>query len=269
MMNQEKRTRIFISTEDSNPSFKVDDRVFLGEGLFETLKVDAFEPCHAPLHWQRLSTAAQRLEIPFDVSLAQWEESLRAQIRQKQLRNGGIKAILSSGSGPRGLTEHGEVSQLTFQAFTYEVQSQPLKLARAQWVRDVNNPIYQVKSINYLEAICARKAAIQQAADDVLFFNQLGHATETTCANLFIIQNNQILTPPLTDGVLAGITRGRILARCEQLNIACVEQSINTTMLNNAEGVFVTNALQGIRSVLSFEENYFATEHPLMQKVVS
>lgn len=265
MMNQEKRTQIFISSEELKPSFKVDDRVFLGEGLFETLKVDAFEPCHAALHWQRLSSAAQRLEIAFDVSLTEWEESLRAQIKQKQLKNGGIKAILSSGSGPRGLNQHGEVSQLTFQAFTYEVQSQPLKLTRAQWVRDANNPIYQVKSINYLEAICARKAAIQQDADDVLFFNQLGHATETTCANLFIIYNNQILTPPLTDGVLAGITRGRLFTRCEQLNIACLEQSINTTLLNTAEGIFVTNALQGIRPVLSFEERHFPTEHPLMQ----
>ncbi len=69
----------------------------------------------------------------------------------------------------------------------------------------------QLKSINYLEAIIARRHALERGADDVLFFNMEQYATETTVANLFIVAKGDILTPAVSQGILPGITRHRIL----------------------------------------------------------
>jgi 4-amino-4-deoxychorismate lyase len=244
--------------------FAADDRIFLGEGLFETLRVEQGEPCWADLHWQRLVNSAQQLGIPLDLSYEQWLGFLKKEIEQNQLVQGGIKVILSAGSAPRGLTNQGEGGQFMLNSFKYTVQTHPLTLVRAPWLRDSANPIYQIKSINYLEAIFARRHALALGADDALFFNGQQHATETTCANLFLIQQQTLFTPPKTEGVLPGITRSRILAFARNEGIGCMETSITQSMLEQADALFITNSLQGIRAIRALDGLSFAVDHPLM-----
>jgi 4-amino-4-deoxychorismate lyase len=263
------RTRVLSDCGENNLAFPTDDRIFLGEGLFETLKVESGQPCCANLHWQRLSDSAQKLGIPFDLSFEHWLEHLLHKIKADNLYHGGIKAILSGGSAPRGLAAQGQISHLGLQTFNYVVEFHALRLMSMPWLRDAANPVFQVKSVNYLEAILGRRQAIASGADDALFFNLQHHATETTCANLFMIQNQSLLTPPLTDGVLPGITRSRVFKLSEQHKINCIEVSLTKAMLRDADAVFLTNSLQGIRSVCSLDDSTFATDHPLLNQLTS
>ncbi|MGL5743030.1 MAG: aminotransferase class IV [Legionella sp.] len=263
------RTRVHTGEGENNFAFPDDDRIFLGEGLFETLKVDSAKPCCADLHWQRLSDSAQKFGIPFELSFEHWLDHLLYKIKQDNLYHGGIKAILSGGSAPRGLAAQGQISQLMLHTFNYTVDTNPLRLLSVPWLRDASNPIYQVKSVNYLEAILARRQAIALGVDDALFFNTQHHATETTCANLFLIQKEYLLTPLIADGVLPGITRARILKLAEQLGISAMECSVTKTMIKDADGVFVTNSLQGIRPILSLDDITFAVNHPLLERLIS
>ncbi|KTD05988.1 aminodeoxychorismate lyase [Legionella gratiana] len=263
------RTRVLSDGGENNLAFPINDRIFLGEGLFETLKVESGKPCHAYLHWQRLSESAQKLGIPFDLTSEHWLEHLLHKIKSDNLYHGGIKAILSGGSAPRGLAVRGQMSQLVLQTFNYTMETHPLRLVSVPWLRDAANPVFQVKSVNYLEAILARRQAIALGADDALFFNLQHHATETTCANLFMIQKQCLLTPPITDGVLPGITRARIFKLAKQLNISCIEASLTKSMLKDADAVFLANSLQGIRSVCSLDDMIFATAHPLLDQLTS
>ncbi|MDR3501129.1 MAG: aminotransferase class IV [Legionella sp.] len=255
--------------EEKSKVFAADDRILLGEGLFETLKVVHGKPCCPDLHWQRLNSSAQQLGIPFTLPYGHWLQCLVQKIQQDKLTNGGIKAILSGGSAPRGLTQYGQQSQLVLQCFQFTAQTQPLRLILAPWLRDAANPIYKVKSVNYLEAILARRQALAAGADDALFFNSEHHATETTCANLFIIQQQTLFTPPLTDGVLPGITRSRILAFCRQQNISCHEQSLTQARIEAADAVFITNSLQGLQVIRSLAGVDFVLNHPLIEQLMS
>jgi 4-amino-4-deoxychorismate lyase len=262
-------TRVLVEKGDVSPAFAIDDRIFLGEGLFETLRVDSSKPCFAQLHWQRLSSSARKLGIPFDISFDDWQDHLISQIKRDNLYHGGIKAILSGGGAPRGLAEQGQVSQLIFQTFNYTVRNHPVRLMSSSWLRDGDNPIYQLKSVNYLEAIIARREAIASGSDDTLFYNLFHHATETTCANLFLIKNHTLLTPPLSDGVLPGITRSRLISIALTHHIPCIERSITKTMIEEADAVFVTNCLQGICCVLSLDTVLFDLNHPLIEQLTS
>lgn len=260
-------TRVMVAKGDICPSFGIDDRIFLGEGLFETIRVDSSKPCFDDLHWKRLSNSAIKLGIPFDLSVEDWHEYLVQQIKCDNLYHGGIKAILSGGVAPRGLTEQGQVSQLIFRTFNYTINHEPVRLISSPWLRDGKNPVYQIKSVNYLEAIIARRQALTEGADDVLFFNYQNHATETTCANLFVIKNNTLFTPELSDGVLPGVTRLRLLMSCEEQGIPCIEAAINKAMIEDAEAVFITNSLQGIRPVLALDTIVYSTSHPLLDRI--
>lgn len=244
-----------------------EDRIFLGEGLFETLKVADSKPCHARMHWQRLRDSAYQLGICFDVPFAIWQAQIDAQIKTDALVDGGIKAILSAGVAARGLAERGDVSQLFFQSFQYKPSDKPQRLISASWLRDAANPVYQVKSVNYLEAILARRQALAQDVDDVLFFNTSQHATETTCANFFIIKDDVILTPRVIDGVLPGITRARIASICEKEGILYQEIALTKAQIADADAVFTSNCLQGIKAVMSFDLLQFAITHPLIMSL--
>ncbi len=241
-----------------------DDRVFLGEGLFETIRVDNHRPHYSQLHWQRLRDAAVMLHIPFELSFITWNEQLLQCIGSAQMKAGGIKVVLSGGPASRGLTAESENTCLLIKAFTYAGDNKPLNLVSASWRRDANNPVYQVKSINYLEAIIARRQALDRGADDALFFNSQDYATETTVANLFLIKKDQVYTPALTCGILAGIIRNRLLALCADASITCIESNLDHYAIRDADGVFVTNSLQGIRLVESLDGTAVPTRHNLL-----
>lgn len=258
-------TIVHVQDKKYNPILTIDDRIFLGEGLFETLRIVGSKPQYPEYHWQRLKNAALFLNIPFDVPLKLWFDKLNDCISVKKLKEGGVKAILSGGSAPRGLVEQAKEPHLIFDAFEYSINTQALNLISAPWQRDAKNPIYQLKSVNYLEAILARRHAIAQGADDVLFFNFEHHATDTTIANLFIIKNNQLITPALYCGVLPGIIRQRLLALCKERDLNCTELELVKETIVQADAVFVCNALQGIRPIRTFDGNYFDVEHPIIK----
>ncbi|KGP63230.1 4-amino-4-deoxychorismate lyase [Legionella norrlandica] len=261
-------TRILEEKGDRAPSFEINDRIFLGEGLFETIRVDSSRPCFAHLHWERLNNSACQLGIPFEISFEDWLEYLIQKIKKDNLYHGGIKAILSGGPAPRGLAEQGQVSHLILQTFNYSLQKHPIRLISVAWLRDKNNPIYRLKSVNYLEAIIAQRQAVACGADDALFFNMENHATETTCANLFLIENNILYTPGIEDGILPGITRARLIALCQQNEIIVQEAALTKKRIEGADAVFLTNSLQGIRRVLSLDQAVFEVNHPIIDQLV-
>lgn len=254
--------------QKTNLRLTLNDRIFLGEGLFETLRVQHALPEHSFLHWHRLKTAALLLGIAFELSFEEWQTRLMQQIQKDQLYEGGLKVILSGGAASRGLAERGYGGQLLMESFHYTPQTKPNRLISAPWLRDAANPVYRVKSVNYLEAILARRHALSRDVDDVLFFNHQHHATETTCANFFLIREEGLYTPPLTDGVLPGITRSRLLALALDHQIPCFEQSITESMIETADALFTTNSLQGIQWVSLFNGIQFKMDHSLMSRLI-
>ena len=250
-------------------AFAIEDRILLGEGLFETLRVNNSKPCFADLHWQRMRRSAQVLGISFDLTLDTWNEYLEQQIHRDHLYHGGMKVILSGGPAPRGLAEQGQMSQLRLQSFNYTLNHNPLRLVSASWLRDAANPVYQLKSVNYLEAVLACRQALAQGKEDALFFNTQLHAMETTTANIFVVKSACLYTPPLSDGVLAGITRLRVLQYCTEHHIPYFESSLTREMILESEAVFTTNCLHGIRYVRSFDEGSFLVVNPLVEQISS
>ena len=188
-LNSGNGTCIHVVAQTTNIELSFSSRLFLGEGLFETMRFDQQGVWAVQRHWERISSAASALNIPFSVSLTQWRNILHQMVRNTRYSSGGIKAILVNGSAPRGLDNIAEASDLFIQAFQHSPNPSPVRLISAPWVRDANNPVYQYKSINYLEAIQARRYAQSNGAEDVLFRDMKGYVTETSTANLFMIFN--------------------------------------------------------------------------------
>lgn len=94
-------------------------------------------------------------------------------------------------------------------------------------------------------------------ASDAVFLNQKKELCEATSSNIFIVRNNKLITPPLSSGCVAGIMRKQIITVASQIGFVVQEQSLTLEALHQANEVFLTNAIRGIRPVKNFETKHY------------
>lgn len=111
-------------------------------------------------------------------------------------------------------------------------------------------PLPLIKHGQYLEDFLKRKEAFQEGMDDILRVNSSGSLAEASTSNVFALRDQILYTPqPERDGCLSGITRGRILAVAPHLGLTVSPDALDESLLAEMDGVFLTNAVQGIRPV--------------------
>jgi para-aminobenzoate synthetase/4-amino-4-deoxychorismate lyase len=91
----------------------------------------------------------------------------------------------------------------------------------------------------------ATKEALQSGYDDVLFFNLRGEVTEGAISNVFIEKNGRLLTPPVACGLLSGVYRRHLL----ETRPGAEERVLTADDLRQADAVYLTNAVRGLRRV--------------------
>lgn len=227
--------------EDSKACITADDRgLLLGDGLFETLRCVDGRALDLAAHWQRLQTGADYLQIPLRYTITEVEQAITDLLTSNQLDgNAGARITLTRGPGPRGLLPSTSINPtLLITVFANTLKKENLTLLVSDITVNEQSPLTQFKTLNYLDKIVARQRAQQAGCDDAILLNTRGHIVCTTSANIFIVKNGTLYTPPLSDGALPGITRQTICAEC-----AIIEKSLTTHQLSRADKVFITNSL--------------------------
>jgi branched-chain amino acid aminotransferase len=97
-----------------------------------------------------------------------------------------------------------------------------------------------VKSLNYLNNVMAKVEALKAGAKEGLMLNEQGYVAECTGDNVFIVKNGEVMTPPVSDGSLDGITRQVIFELCEELGITIREASMARYDVYTADESFLT-----------------------------
>lgn len=105
--------------------------------------------------------------------------------------------------------------------------------------------IENCKRLDYTRSFAARREAQKRGADEAILTNTDGNIACAATSNLFIVENGVWTTPPLSDGVLAGITRATLIGEKQAR-----EESISIPRLMNADEVYICNAMAGLRKVL-------------------
>ena len=90
-----------------------------------------------------------------------------------------------------------------------------MKLTISKVRRNSTSRLCYIKSTCYIENLIEKENAKKIGYDDVIFLNENGYVTETSCANIFIVKNKEIFTPKVEDGLLGGIIRKRIMENCK------------------------------------------------------
>ncbi|MEI6264089.1 MAG: aminotransferase class IV [Sphingobacteriia bacterium] len=115
-----------------------------------------------------------------------------------------------------------------------------------------------IKSNNYLPYVMAALWAKEQKLNDAVLLNSNGHIADTTIANIFIITNGIIKTPPITDGPVAGVMRKHVISQLRKHEFDVLETSISALDLEQASEIFLTNAIYGIKWVKKLGETHYS-----------
>jgi branched-chain amino acid aminotransferase/4-amino-4-deoxychorismate lyase len=102
------------------------------------------------------------------------------------------------------------------------------------------------KTLAYLDNVMARREALAVGADEAVMLNQDGDLACAAASNLFWIEGTQLLTPDLSCGVLAGTERARVLAAAAEAGIEARPVQASAEALQRADGIFLTNSLNGL-----------------------
>jgi branched-chain amino acid aminotransferase len=220
------------------------DRGFtLGDGVFETLAVRSGRVVWLEEHLSRMIAAARELGIAYD------DEKIRkgvaAVLRRGSELQATLRITLTRGTvTPRALTGVGlqPTLAITLTSSTTQMPSS-ITLATTRIRRNETSPASRLKTLSYIDNIAAARE-VTARADDALMLNTKGHVACTTIGNLFLVKGRTLVTPSLDQGILAGITRAKILNLAQHLNLEIAEREVLVPELYEADAVFRTNSLR-------------------------
>jgi branched-subunit amino acid aminotransferase/4-amino-4-deoxychorismate lyase len=236
-----------------------DDRgLLLGEGLFETLLALDGEIRHLDAHLDRMASGCAVLGLPFD--RAEAEGLCRRMI--PATGRVALRLTLTGGSGGRGLDRPADLTPRLFaRVAPVAPVTTPARAMLSSVRRNEGSPASRLKTLAYVDSVLARTEAVAAGADEAIMLNNRGELVCGAAANLFWVAGGRLFTPALHCGVLPGITRARLLAAQ-----AVEEVAVGPEALDQAEAVFLTNSLIGMRPVSRLGQRAFEP-HPLVERL--
>lgn len=119
------------------------------------------------------------------------------------------------------------------------------------------NILSPFKSANSLLYVLTGIYKTKNNLDDAIILNERDNVCEAITSNIFIRKNNQVITPPLSEGCIDGVMRKNIIRMLQQEGISCIEKSISVSDLQTADEIFLTNISTGIRWVGALNQKRF------------
>ncbi len=248
------------------PLFTGKNRSFrYGDSVFESIRVVNGRPMFLPLHFQRLQEAKKILhyEPTEGFTLASITELILQLLERNQITQGGrIRLTVFRNEGgfyiPETNTKSFLIEAEPYEHNYYHFNEKGLVVDLSTGPVKKYTPLSYFKTGSALFYVLAGVEKNNRRLDELILLNEKFHLCESIHSNLFMVKNNTIYTPSLDDFPVNGIMRSVIidLARSQKMNV--VEGSFSPTALLQADEVFLTNAIQGIRWVGAYRnKRYF------------
>jgi branched-chain amino acid aminotransferase len=134
----------------------------------------------------------------------------------------------------------------------------------SSWRRTDDNAIPARSKITgaYVNSAFAKSEAQLNGFDEAIVLTQEGHVSEGSAENLFIVKGGVLITPPVTDNILEGITRGRLISVAGDLGFQVVERSIDRTELYVSDEVFLCGTGAQISPVVEIDRRTVGSGRP-------
>ncbi|MCA6440391.1 MAG: aminotransferase class IV [Sediminibacterium sp.] len=254
--------------ESRYPVLSADNRSFrYGDGFFETIRWEGNTAFLWEYHVKRFFSTLDGLAF---VTPQWWDEAfLRSSIqalvvKNKHERQARIRCTVYRGEG--GIYDaNTNTPQLIIQSWPlegglFDLNSNGLDINIFSNAIKTADGYSAYKTNSALPYIMAAQFAKANRYNDAILRNQWGRVADTTIANIFIIHDNKIITPPLSEGCVNGVFRKFLLETLDKIGFQAQEFAVSEDILKNANQVFLTNAIKGIRWVNSIGSTHYSNQ---------
>lgn len=227
--------------EVSVPAF--DRTVLYGLGAFETVRLHGGKPFLFERHVQRLRRSLAAIGLPAPAAL----EALPAGVVELAARADASSCVcrvtVTGGSAPEvGGPARSAQRTIALLRPAPSPERRPVRVGVAPYAHDPRSPLAGVKTTSYLEHYLQRETAERAGRLDDVLIDFDGQVAEGTVSSVFGVRGGRVVTPPLSSGILAGVTRGVVFELAQQLSIPMDERALPATELSQLDECFLTGA---------------------------
>ncbi|MCK5891194.1 aminotransferase class IV [Aeromicrobium sp.] len=243
----------------------LDHGLVVGDGVFETIKVEHGRPFALTPHLDRLGRSAVGLGIG-EPDLDAIRSGVASTLDGQELPFGRIRITVTSGPGPLG-SPRGDGPQTS--VVVTEPCDRPPPVSRVvtvPWPRNERGALAGLKTTSYGENALMVEAARARGASEAIMPNTRGEVCEGTGSNLVYVLDGRVVTPTLSAGPLAGVTRGILLAWADgELEIH--EEDHPIEVLGAAEEVMLVGTTRDVQAVERVDDRELAAPGPLTRRL--
>ncbi len=212
-------------------------------------------------HMERLEQSASFIMMDLPYTVADLVEATAELIRKNGLESCYVRPLAYRGYGSMGVNPRPAPVDVAIAVWPWdaylgaEAMENGLKAGISSWrQRSINATPGAVKSsASYLNSGLAHMEALDHGYGEAILLNESGHVAEGSGENIFIVKHGELKTPPLSDGVLEGITRNSIIELARSFDYEVCEASLARTDLYSADEVFFTGTAAEVTPIASVD----------------
>ena len=247
-----------------------------GWGVFSTVRIYEGVLFEWERHWARMERDARMLRVPFPSSPARVKEDLLRLVEANQAWTATMRVVVLRNRG--GLWEGPGVSRdFDFIALTADVYKwrqnllggAGVKLGLIPHARHAANEFAGTKILSWAQNLTLYERAHEEGFDEVVLLNERGEVSECTSGNIFAVYGNNVFTPPLASGCLAGITRTVLLEELRDTGLAIQEKTLFPPDLESADEVFITSTTRELLPVVSISGLNIRRGHSVVDRLLA
>ncbi len=231
-------------------------------GLFETMRAMNGRVLYLGEHLERMQASANALGMGVQIDANAIAAGIDALLQANELTDSRLRLVATPGHIPRpGSDDPGELTPTCLitagplAAYPPELYQNGMRVCICPYRQNAKDPLAGHKTLAYLPRLLAMKAAAERRCNEALWFNTDLRLAEGSVCNVFIIEGESLITPPLDTPVLPGVTRAKIIEIAKANDVVVSEEEIIIERLLAATEVFLTGSVLQVMPVTAIEKH--------------
>jgi branched-chain amino acid aminotransferase len=247
------------------------DRGFLyGDSVFEALRTYGSKPFGLEEHVARLMRSAELVSIAVPLTAAAFAQEIRRGIELGGFSESYVRVMLT-----RGRAETLGLASALAPTPLRVAMVLPLELPPARkYEAGISAVTYKTQRIsdgtsaagaklgNYLISVLAIDQARASGAEEAILVDHSGSVLEGATSNVFLVTGERLITPPLSQDILAGITRHHVLALADELGLAVEERRVSTEELAHTDELFLSSSIRELLPIVQVDGKAIGSGRP-------
>ncbi|ATW25261.1 branched-chain-amino-acid transaminase [Candidatus Formimonas warabiya] len=246
-----------------------DHGLLYGDGVFEGIRAYNGVVFKLKEHLKRLYQGAHTMGLKINETPEEMAQVVTETCRRNDLTDAYIRLVVTRGKGDLGLDPRKCAKTTTFcisatiKLYPEELYQTGLELitvATRRNIAEACNP--RVKSLNYLNNIYAKMEANLAGVPEAVLLNNEGYVAEATGDNIFFVRDGVLYTPPISAGLLEGVTRNCVIDLAKKRGIEVREVLFTRMDLYTADECFLTGTAAEAIPAVKYDGRMIGTGQP-------